>query len=910
VVALVALMPSALAGRATYIAVDLAEPTSPYRESLDRPPHVVSPIQTDQIEHLPITLRFVDELLDGDLQLWEPRIGAGTPTLAAYPWLASPFNLLYVALPDPWATTLDAALTILVGQIFMFLFVRRLGASRAAATAGAVAYALTGTAMVFIQRPFGVAWVLPGLLWAIHRAFERLTVGRMLAVAGLVAWCWFEGFPSAFAYSIYTAALWAIWLAYRRYRRLRPATTSWREAATAAVARLAAVGGGFVAGVLLAGVSLVPFLAEVERRGLLDLRPQDLNSHLPAVYIWSLFDLSVNGDPLDPSTVWAGINPFESITMVGSIVLVGAFAGLVPVLSRRFRLTADGRDAWPFFAVLAVVITFLVFVGTRLLGWLYEVPGIAGNPFSRARFLIALGLCVLATLHLDTMLGIGRARTEPLPPKVALAVLAGWLLIAAVTVDDVVRGFTGPGPTKDWVWGVAVGALFVALATAVIWLWRRHGRGLPAVAGTLLAALIFVQVAYPLRDFTPEAPVDLFYPTTSAHEVLEELSDGRYRFAATGLNFYPNSAQLLDLYDLRGIALYDRELRALLTSATPETFQLDNLKQLLTRDEWNLTSPAYDDLALGLFALATTETPYGREVDADDGWDRWAPTQDVDVDVTVPPGEELAGLAVPLRARGDCGSAALRFRLLEGGREVDEVRRPASDAAGDWVAVGLLGRDLRGERATVAVDVDGDCDLEVGVVGATDGGDRPARTMYLDDPDDGVRLVATEQAWIYERPTARQIVSAHSAWRWFPDQPTLLAALEDRSEADADTVYLVGEGDDQPSEPGGPTLHDVDIGDGEVVARVVADEPGLVVLAQDFSAGWTVAVDGRGEDLQSVDGALMGVFVPEGEHVVRFRYQPGEIRAGAAVTVLAILACAGAAVVAGLARRRRPQDQP
>jgi hypothetical protein len=664
------------------------------------------------------------------------------------------------------------------------------------------------------------------------------------------------------------------------------------------------VGGAFVTGVLLAAVSIVTFLAEVERRGVLDLRTQDAHSHLPPVYVWSLFDLSVNGDPLDPGTVWAGVNPFESITMVGSMVLVGAFAGIVPGLRRRFRLTLDGRDAWPFFAVLAPLIASLVFVGTRALGWLYHVPGIAGNPFSRARFLIALGLCVLAALHLDTMLGVDGSRTERVPSKAAWGVLAGWLLIAAVTVDDVVRGFTGPGPTKEWVWGMVVGAAFVLVAAAIIVLWRRLGRGLSIVAGSMLAGLVFVQVAYPLRNFTPEAPRESFYPTTAGHEVLEELSDGRYRFAATGLNFYPNSAQLLDLYDLRGIVLYDRELRALLTSATPETFQRDALKQLLLRDEWNLAAPAYDDLALGLFALATYETPYGREVDADPTWDRWAPSTTVEVDVRVPPGEELAGLAVPLRASGDCGPSDLRFRLLDGGREVDVAERPASDAAGDWVAVGLLGRDLRGDEATVTVDVDGDCELEAGMV---DG--RPAQTLYVDDPDDGVRLVATDEAWIYERPTAREIVSAHSGWRWFPDQAGLLDALADRSEADADVVYLVGEGDDQRPAARSPTLHEVQIDDGEVSARVVGDDAGVVVLAQDFSAGWTVTVDGRGADLESVDGALMGVFVPGGEHVVRFRYRPGEIRAGAAISVLAGLGCTAAAAAAWLVRRRRPRSE-
>ena len=71
------------------------------------------------------------------------------------------------------------------------------------------------------------------------------------------------------------------------------------------------------------------------------------------------------------------------------------------------------------------------------------------------------------------------------------------------------------------------------------------------------------------------------------------------------------------------------------------------------------------------------------------------------------------------------------------------------------------------------------------------------------------------------------------------------------------------------------------------------------------SAGWTATVDGRPAPLVSVDGALMGVFVPAGDHVVRLRYLPKSFVAGAAVTGIALAAAVVALVVPAWLSRRR-----
>ena len=80
------------------------------------------------------------------------------------------------------------------------------------------------------------------------------------------------------------------------------------------------------------------------------------------------------------------------------------------------------------------------------------------------------------------------------------------------------------------------------------------------------------------------------------------------------------------------------------------------------------------------------------------------------------------------------------------------------------------------------------------------------------------------------------------------------------------------------------------------------------MLLDPFFPGWRAAVDGLGSEIYRTDYLFRGVFVPAGQHVVRFVYEPVPFRLGAALSLLTILALLGLPLIA-LARRwslRRP----
>ena len=66
--------------------------------------------------------------------------------------LLSPLSLALLVTPAWYGVTLRAAGLLLVSQGFMYLFLRRLGVSRAVGTLAAVAYTFSGSSLIFVHR--------------------------------------------------------------------------------------------------------------------------------------------------------------------------------------------------------------------------------------------------------------------------------------------------------------------------------------------------------------------------------------------------------------------------------------------------------------------------------------------------------------------------------------------------------------------------------------------------------------------------------------------------------------------------------------------------------------------------------------------------------------------------------------
>ncbi len=74
--------------------------------------------------------------------------------------------------------------------------------------------------------------------------------------------------------------------------------------------------------------------------------------------------------------------------------------------------------------------------------------------------------------------------------------------------------------------------------------------------------------------------------------------------------------------------------------------------------------------------------------------------------------------------------------------------------------------------------------------------------------------------------------------------------------------------------------------------RVATETPGVLVISEWARRGWRATIDGEPAPLLEANGGLLAVAVPAGEHDVEVSYRAPDIRPGAAITLLSLLAAA------------------
>jgi uncharacterized membrane protein YfhO len=72
--------------------------------------------------------------------------------------------------------------------------------------------------------------------------------------------------------------------------------------------------------------------------------------------------------------------------------------------------------------------------------------------------------------------------------------------------------------------------------------------------------------------------------------------------------------------------------------------------------------------------------------------------------------------------------------------------------------------------------------------------------------------------------------------------------------------------------------------------RLDSEQAGQFVLMEQYYPGWRATVDGRMARIERWNGAFQSIRVPAGSHTIRFEYLPDSLRAGAAISVMSLLA--------------------
>ena len=79
----------------------------------------------------------------------------------------------------------------------------------------------------------------------------------------------------------------------------------------------------------------------------------------------------------------------------------------------------------------------------------------------------------------------------------------------------------------------------------------------------------------------------------------------------------------------------------------------------------------------------------------------------------------------------------------------------------------------------------------------------------------------------------------------------------------------------------------------KVTIEAYLAQPGLLVLGDIYYPGWKAFVDGKESKIYPANYVMRGVVLPEGRHIVEFRYDPLSFKIGAVITLLSLVLIAG-----------------
>jgi hypothetical protein len=335
----------------------------------------------------------------GTLPLWNPYFLGGAPFLAnAQSALFYPPNFLYYVLSLPTAWTLCLMLRVFLAGMFMTLFVRSIGASKAGAIFSAIVFSLCGFTTAWQGEPLGDAAIwLPLVCYSILRLRNEPSRLSTSIAAFAFAMPVLAGHPETAAHVTFVG------IAFGLLTFMRPSFD------VRFLLRF------LIAGLLAVGLSAIQLLPTAEwislmPTGRLGVRWPPLALH--EAFAW------VSRDMLRaPSS--AGVWIPEAAAYVGMITLLLAPVGFLH-RSRRYVI---------FFAALIVIGVCLAY-GIQPIQWMsVHTPVLASLKNWRLLLGASFGLAALAGL------GITVLEETPLPKRqrlMALALVAIAFILAFV----------------------------------------------------------------------------------------------------------------------------------------------------------------------------------------------------------------------------------------------------------------------------------------------------------------------------------------------------------------------------------------------------------------------------------------------------------------------------------------------
>lgn len=439
-----------------------------------------------------VTRHFAAEVIRrwGEIPRWDPYIFGGLPFLGAmHGDQAYPISIaLRAILPPALAIGLGIVFHLWLAPVGLLVFLRRLRLSWGGACVGATAYGIGGPLIgLLFPGHDGKIYVLGLLPWGLTAILEAARMARPILFAGWGLILGLMLLSPHFQMAYYSSLLFVAFL-IRELMTETPPALRWRVIAGMAV--------GSIAGLLLAGAQLLPFLEY------LPFSPRSAAGSSSTGWehatSWAMPGLELIG------ALWGGFNGWLG-TYWGSNVFklhsdyLGLLVGVLALTALWRPLSgAPRRQAW-FWAGVVLIGTLWALGGQTPF---YRLPYalLPGISKTRAPNMmwgpVSLAVSVLAALGFSRLQAMSAVERKRWAKRVGIATGVAAVFLAAVS-SSVLPSLASPerqdaafAAIPGARWGILLGALSVVAFAIVAW---KAPRWMPAAAVALLLLDLGIQ---------------------------------------------------------------------------------------------------------------------------------------------------------------------------------------------------------------------------------------------------------------------------------------------------------------------------------------------------------------------------------------------------------------------------------
>lgn len=479
--------------------------------------------------------RFLSIALEkkGELPLWNPYNGTGTPLLANHQ--SAPFyplNILFFVLPFATSWSVLIFLTPVLGGIFLYLYLRVLSVSKTGSFFGALIFSFCG---------FNISWLewntvgqtllwLPLILLSIEKLFAlntyKKTIWMVLLIVALAS-SFFAGHLQTFSYVGVVTVLYFLGKVLLSSKKLLFLTR-----------------GGFVllfTGVLIL-VQFIPILQFIS----LSARDVDVvpwvtpGWFLPWQHLAQFLSPDFFGNPttLNYFGVW---NYAELVGYIGIFPLLMVFLG---VLVKR-------KVVWFFIAVVAIAFLFALPTPVGILPFTFHIPFLSTAQPTRLLSLIDFSFAVLAAMGLDSLI-----KEKSIKPILVIAfgiILFGFLWFFLLFLKNHILTPENISIAKRNSIIPTVFFILSGLSLLIFSLIKLPKK----VQKGIIVALLFMTIFDLFRfseKFTPFTNKEYLFPKTSTLSFLQK-NIGVDRIMTTDSRLLPPNFSIM--YSLPSVDIYD-----------------------------------------------------------------------------------------------------------------------------------------------------------------------------------------------------------------------------------------------------------------------------------------------------------------------------------------------------------------